>query len=87
MTFRRMMLDRYVAEELPPRFQHIPVSTSPISSFWAVKVGSDHLASTGVQASGRLSTLVRVDVTKKQSRQTTNDIARERQMEQASGDE
>ncbi|CAE7329537.1 unnamed protein product [Symbiodinium sp. CCMP2592] len=79
---REMVLDKYVAEELPARFKHIPASPSPISGFWAVKVGSDNLTSAGVQLSGRLSTMVRVDVITKQSRQTTNDIARERQMEQ-----
>ncbi|OLQ09084.1 Kinesin-like calmodulin-binding protein-like [Symbiodinium microadriaticum] len=50
-----------------------PVSASPISGFWAVKVTpSEGLAST---LAGRLSTRVKVSVTSRQSWETTNDIA------------
>lgn len=86
MTFSRMLLDLYVAEEVPARFKHVPVSASPLSGFWAVNTSASDLLSSGVQLAGRLSTRVKVSVTSRQSRETTNDIARERQLEQASGD-
>ncbi|CAE7426975.1 unnamed protein product, partial [Symbiodinium sp. KB8] len=80
---QEMLLDRYVAEELPTRFKHVPVSASPLSGFWAVRASVSDLPSAGVELAGRLSTRVKVTVTRRQSRETTNDLARERQMEQA----
>ncbi|CAE7672347.1 unnamed protein product, partial [Symbiodinium necroappetens] len=84
---QEMLLDRYVAEELPTRFKHVPVSASPLSGFWAVRASVSDLPSAGVELAGRLSTRVKVSVTSRQSRETTNDLVRERQMEQAMEEE
>ena len=62
----RMLLDRYVAEELPTRFKHVPVSASPLSGFWAVRASVSDLPSAGVELAGRLSTRVKVTVTRRQ---------------------